>query len=57
MGWIFAIICILIMFWSVEVRFKEIYRKLEDIKDATQQSIDKTSMIEKQLEGWKKFLT
>ena len=57
MGWIFAIICLLIMFWSVEVRFKEIYKKLEELKDVAERSIDKTSLIEKQLEGWKKFLT
>ena len=56
-GWIFAVICILIMFWSVEVRFKELYKKLEEIKDFAERSMDKTSLIEKQLNDWKKLLT
>ena len=56
MGWIFAVICILIMFWSVEVRFKEMHKKLDELKAIADKSIDKASVIEKQVEGWKKFL-
>jgi len=55
-GWIFAIICILIMFWSVEVRFKELYRKMADLKDMTEQARDKNASIGRQLEDWKRFL-
>ena len=57
MGWIFAIICLLIIFWSVEMRFKEVYKKLGELKDVADKSMDKTSLIEKQLVDWKKFLT
>lgn len=56
MGWVFATICVLIMFWSVEIRFKEIYKKLGELKDITEKSIDQSSTIKRQLEDWKRFL-
>ena len=56
MGWVFAVICILLMFWSVEMRFKELYNKISELKDISERSIDKAADIQKQLDDWKKFL-